>query len=51
MDFNVFSAVETLHNKSSMVAEKVANFPSHLSRVTTVSFSLTVLISSPIGVL
>ncbi len=47
----VFSAVEALKSKSSMVAVKVASFPLHLTWVITLLLSLMVLTCSPGGVL
>lgn len=51
MDFKVFSAVDALNRRSSMVAVKVASLPSHSIWVITLLFSRTVLTWSPIGVL
>jgi len=47
----VFSAVDALKSKSSMVAVKVASLPSHLICVITLRSSLIVVTCSPGGVL
>ncbi len=48
---SVFSAVDALKSKSSMVAVNVASLPSHWILVTTFVSSLKVLTFKPIGVL
>jgi len=50
-DSRVFSAVDALKSRSSIVAIKVASFPLHSILVTTLLPSATVFISSPTGVL
>ena len=47
--FKVFSAIEALESKSSIVAMNVANTVSTVICVTTVQFALTVLTAKPTG--
>jgi len=47
----VFSAVDALNSKSSIVARKVANFPSARISVTTLLPFLKVFMDKPVGVL
>ncbi len=51
MERIVFSAVDALKSKSSIVAMKVASLPSHSMWVTTLLFSRSVLIFKSTGVL